>query len=124
MSHAEEDVVQRVAAILAEELTGKGSRDVTTMRVSDLEKEVFGLVDRISLGVAESLLRAQADGLGEAIRCPCCHRELVRKPPRKRKLLLRRGEAHWEEPVWRCLPCRRDFFPSVGGHGLCGGGRV
>lgn len=125
MAQGEDDLVQRVAAILVQELTGGGSRDVTTMRVNDLEEEVFGLADRISLGVAESLLQAQSDGLGETTpRCPCCQGELVEKPPRSRRLLLRRGEAHWEEPVWRCLPCRRDFFPSVGGHGLRGGGRV
>lgn len=115
MAQTEGDVVQRVAAILVQELTGGGIRDVTTMRVNHLEKEVFGLTDRISLCVAESLLQAPADGLGEKLRCPCCRGELVKKPPRSKALLLRRGEAHWDEPVWRCLPCRRDFFPSVGG---------
>jgi uncharacterized protein with PIN domain len=124
MSQFEDDLVQRVAAILVQELTRGEGRDLATMRVNDLEKEVFGLADRISLSVAKSLLQAQANGFGEKMRCPCCHGELVKKPPRRKTLLLRRGEAQWEEPVWRCLPCRRDFFPSVGGGRLRGGGGV
>jgi len=124
MSQSENELVQRVAAMLVRELTQGGGRDLATMRLNDLEKEVFGLADRVSLRVAESLLQTQANGLNEQTRCPCCHGELVKKPARKKKLLLRRGEAQWEEPVWRCLPCRRDFFPSGRGDGLCGGGGV
>ena len=123
MSQAANDLVQRVAAILVEELT-QGGRDLATLRLNDLEREVFGLADRVSLRVAESLLQAQADHLDKKMACPCCHGELVKKPPRKRKLLLRRGEAEWGEPVWRCPSCRRDFFPSGSGDGLCGGSRV
>ena len=124
MSQSENDLVPRVVAMLVQELTQGGGRDLATMRLNDLEREVFGLADRVSLRVAEALLQAQANGLNRQARCPCCHGELVKKRPRKKKLLLRRGEAQWEEPVWRCLACRRDFFPSGSGDGLCGGSGV
>jgi uncharacterized protein with PIN domain len=122
MSQNEKDLVQRVSAMLLGELTRGGNRDLTTMRLDDLENEVFGLADRVSRCVAEALLQEQANRLNKKDPlCPCCERELVPKPSQERTLQLRRGEAQWEEPVWRCLSCRRDFFPSVGGDGLCGG---
>src|SRR3990172_125393 len=125
MSQDENDLVQRVGAMLLGELTQGGNRDLTTMRLDDLENEVFGLADRVSRCVAESLLQEQANYLSkEKMLCPCCQRELVPKPLEERTLQLRRGEAQWEEPAWRCLSCRRDFFPSVGGDGLCSGSGV
>ncbi len=125
MSQGEGELVRRVSALLLDELTYGGRRDVTTMRLDDLESEVFDLVDRISSRVAESLLQEQAQKLSQEKKlCPCCQKELVVKPAQVRTLQLRRGEAQWEEPVWRCLSCRRDFFPSVGSDGLRGGGGV
>jgi len=125
MSQEKKDLVQRVSAMLLGELTQGGNRDLTMMRLDDLENEVFGLADRVSRCVAEALLQEQANRLSQKNPlCPCCQRELVPKPSQERTLQLRRGAAQWDEPVWRCLPCRRDFFPSVGGDGLCGGGGV
>jgi len=122
MPRDEQDLVQRVSAMLLGELTQGGKRDLGTMRLDDLESEVFGLADRVSRRVAESLLQEQADTLNrKPMLCPCCQRELVPKASQSRTLQLRRGEAQWEEPAWRCLSCRRDFFPSVGGDGLRGG---
>jgi uncharacterized protein with PIN domain len=122
MSQNENELVQRVSTMLLDELTRGGNRDLTTMRLDDLENEVFGLADRVSRCVAESLLREQANHLSkEKMLCPCCQKELVPKPSRERTLQLRRGESQWEEPAWRCPSCRRDFFPSVGGDGLRGG---
>jgi len=125
MPHDEKDLVRRVGAMVVGELTEGGNRDLATMRLDDLENEVFGMADRISRFVAEALLQQQAERLSkQPPGCPCCQGELELKSPRERTLQLRRGEADWEEPVWRCPPCRRDFFPSVGGDGLRGGGGV
>jgi hypothetical protein len=122
MSQDEKDVVQLVGTTLLGELTQGGNRDLTTMRLDDLENDVFGLVDQVSRFLAEALLQEQADRLSKKNPlCQCCQRELVPKPSRKRTLQLRRGEAQWEELVWRCPSCRRDFFPSVGSDGLRGG---
>ena len=122
MSQNERDLVRRVSRMLLDELTQRGNRDLATMRLDDLENDTFGLADRISRCVAEGLLQEQADGLSkERLLCPCCQTELVPKPSRKRAVQLRRGQAQWEEPLWRCPSCRRDFFPSVCSHGLCGG---
>jgi hypothetical protein len=118
----EQGLVERASALLLEELTQGGKRDLAAMRLDDLESEVFGLADRVSRRVAESLLQEQADTLSRnKMLCPCCQRELVPKPSQSRRLQLRRGEAQWTEPAWRCPACRRDFFPSVGGDGLRGG---
>jgi len=123
MPQHEQDLVQRVSEMLVGELTQGGKRDLATMRLGDLETEVFGLADRVSRRVAESLLEEQADSLSrKKLLCPCCQGELVPKPSRSRTLQLRRLKAQWEEPSWRCPSCRRDFFPSVGGDGLRGGG--
>jgi uncharacterized protein with PIN domain len=117
------DLVEQISGMLVGELTQGGKRDLAAMRLDDLESEVFGLADRVCRRVAESLLREQAKALGQKkMLCPCCQRELVPKPAQQRALQLRRGEAQWDEPAWRCLSCRRDFFPSVGGDGLRGGG--
>jgi uncharacterized protein with PIN domain len=125
MPQDEQDLVERVSAMLLGELTQGGKRDLAAMRLDDLEGEVFGLADRVSRRVAESLLQEQANTLGrKKMLCPCCQGELVPKPSQSRTLQLRRGEAQWEEPAWRCLTCRRDFFPSVGGDGLRGGSGV
>jgi len=122
MPQEEQNLVERVSAMLLGELTQGGKRDLGTMRLDDLESDVFDLADRVSRRAAESLLQEQADTLSrKEMLCPCCHGELVPKPPRSRTLQLRRGEAQWEEPAWRCPSCRRDFFPSVGGNGLRGG---
>lgn len=122
MSQDENDLVQRVTAMLVGELTQGGNRDLSAMRLDDLENEVLGLADRVSRCVTEALLREQGNHLGKnPMLCPGCQGELVPKPLRERTLQLRRGEAQWEEPVGRCPSCRRDFFPSVGGDGLCGG---
>ena len=87
MSQDENDLVQRVGAMLLGELTQGGNRDLTTMRLDDLENEVFGLADRVSRCVAESLLQEQADSLSKKnMLCPCCQRELVPKPPQERTL--------------------------------------
>ena len=125
MSQTEKDLVRRVSAMLVDELTQGGNRDLATLRLDDLEKDVFGLADRVSRCVAEALLQEQADRLKKKERlCPCCQGELVPKPPQKRTLQLRRGEARWDEPAWRCPTCRRDFFSSVGSDGLRGGSGV
>ena len=87
MSQNENDLVQRVSVMLLGELTQGGNRDLTTMRLDDLENEVFGLADRVSRCVAESLLQEQADSLSKKnMLCPCCQRELVPKPPQERTL--------------------------------------
>ena len=125
MSQNEKDLEQRVSAMLVDELTQGGKRDLAPMRLDDLESEVFGLADRVSRRVAESLLQEQANNLSQKkMLCPCCQGELVPKPSQQRTLQLRRGEAQWEEPAWRCPSCRRDFFPSVGGDGLTAIGRL
>ena len=122
MPQGEGDGVERVSTMLLAELTQAGKRDRATMRLDDLENEVFALADRVSRRVAESLLQEQANRLSQKeMFCPCCQGELIPQPPRSRTLKLRRGEAEWEEPAWRCPSCRRDFFPSVGGDGLRGG---
>lgn len=122
MPQDEPDLVERISAMLLGELTRGGKRDLTAMRLDDLESEVFGLADRVSRRVAESLLQEQANALNrKSMLCPCCRGELTPKPLRSRTLQLRRGEAQWEEPAWRCPSCRRDCFPSVGGDGLRGG---
>jgi len=43
MSQDENDLVQRVSTMLLGELTQGGNRDLTTMRLDDLENEVFGV---------------------------------------------------------------------------------
>jgi len=90
-----------------------------------LFRSVYGLADQVSRRVTEALLCEQAKHLSkEKMLCPGCQRELVPKPREPKRLLLRRGEVQWEQPVWRCPSCRRDFFPSGGSDGLCRGSGV
>ena len=64
MSQDENDLVQRVTAMLVGELTQGGNRDLRAMRLDDLENEVFGLADRVSRCVTEALLREQGTAAG------------------------------------------------------------
>jgi uncharacterized protein with PIN domain len=118
-------LVRQISTAVVRALTQEGRRDLTTLRLDDLEKEVGAVVDQVAQEVSETLLQQQGEAWSQqSPRCPTCRGELQRKGSRERNMQLRRGKACWEEPVWRCASCRRDFFPSVGGDGLCGGGGV
>jgi hypothetical protein len=69
MSQSEKDLVDRVSAMLLDELTEGGRRALRAMRVDALEDEVFGLADRVSRRVAGSMLEEQADELRRETRC-------------------------------------------------------
>jgi hypothetical protein len=104
-------VVAQVSQALLDELTERGTRDLTTMRLSDIEDEVYGLVDSVSQRLVRGLLEDQASQ-DQVQTCPCCDGPLHDKPPEEKSLLLRRGDVAWQQPVKRCGACRRDFFPS------------
>jgi hypothetical protein len=73
MPQDEQDLVERVSAMVLEELTQGGKRDLAAMRLDDLKGEVFGQADRVSRWVAESLLHEQATTLSrKKMLCPCC----------------------------------------------------
>jgi hypothetical protein len=115
-SQLEAQVSQR----LLDELTSAGTRDLTEMRLSDLEREVYELSDRISQRVLRGVLEDQAQQV-EAQLCPRCQRPLEDRPPKERAIQTARCEVQWSQPVQHCSRCRCDFFPSGGGDGRFGG---
>lgn len=106
-------IVAQVTLALLEELTEQGTRDLTTMRLSDIEDEVYGVVDTVGKRLVRGLLEDQARQ-DQAETCPDCGGGLQDKPPEEKSLTLRRGDVAWKQPVKRCGACRRDFFPSSG----------
>ena len=101
---------------LLDELTGGGERDLSQLRIDDLEAEVYELMDQVSMRVIRGVLEDQAEGCGVQ-QCPRCNGPLVDKPPEEKSLSAARGELTWKQPVKRCQSCRCDFFPSSEGHG-------
>jgi len=112
----ERQVVAQVSQALLAELTEDGTRDLTQMRLADIENEVYSLVDKVGGRLVRGLLEDQANE-ASADACPVCGRTLQEKPPEEKLLMLRRGEVAWQQPVTRCQECRRDFFPSSGDAG-------
>jgi hypothetical protein len=65
-------------------------------------------------GTLKTLVRQQADRLGDAQGCPECG-SVQSLERRARPFQVRSGELELEEPVAHCSTCRRDFFPSAEG---------
>jgi hypothetical protein len=101
---------------LMDELTDHGRRDLSQLRMDDLEREVCELVDAITQRAVRGVLEEQV-GSCEMTHCPQCGRELDDKPPEQKTLTTQRGEVTWNQPVKRCTTCRCDFFPSGPGVG-------
>lgn len=116
-------LIAQISQELLDELTAGGTRDLTQVRLSQMEAEVYGLADRIS----ERLLRGMVEDQSfqdQTARCPCCQGPLEDRPPDAKSLQLKRCSIQWEQPIKRCPKCRRDFFPSSGDAGLSGGGEL
>ncbi len=96
---------------LIDELTDHGRRDLSQLRMDDLESEIYELVDAITRRAVRGVLEEQV-GACEMIDCPQCGRELVDEPPEEKTLTTQRGEVTWNQPVKRCTTCRCNFFPS------------
>lgn len=115
---------QRIAQIsqeLLDELTAGGTRDLTQLRLSQLEGEVYRVVDHITQRVVRGVLEDQALQAQARTHCPTCQTLLEDCEPDKNLLQLQRCQVQWERPVKRCQKCRRDFFPSGGDAGMLGG---
>jgi len=97
---------------LIDELTDHGRRDLSQMRMDDLEKDVYGVIDAITRRTVQGLLEEQVKACEPLACCPQCGRELDDKPPQEKTLTTDRGDVTWSQPVKRCPACRCDFFPS------------
>jgi hypothetical protein len=102
---------------LIELLTDRGDRDLTTLRLDDLENEVCQLVDEVTCRTMRGVLEDQAMHCDLPTDCPRCGKSLIDKPPSETKLTCQRGEVAFNQPVKRCNDCRCDFFPSGESHG-------
>jgi hypothetical protein len=101
---------------LMDELTDLGRRDLSQLRMDDLESEVYELVDAITRRAVQGVLEDQTRACSMSD-CPQCGWHLEDKPPEKKTLLTQRGEVTWNQPVKHCRTCRCDFFPSGPGVG-------
>lgn len=111
MSEVTREMVDLVARSLVQELTDGGGRDLSATRLTEMEDEVYGLLDRLG-GQMQALLQHQAEEICEVEKCPGCGGPLEARPPQTKTLRLKRNEVCWRQPVLRCGRCRRDFFPS------------
>lgn len=101
-----------VSQQLIDMLTRDGTRDLTQLRLDDLETEICEVVDQITCRAIRGVLEDQSLSCQEHRCCPRCGRELEDKPPLERTLTCKRGEVTFRQPVKRCTSCRCDFFPS------------
>lgn len=105
-------LVAQVSQELLDELTDHGTRDLTCVRLSQMETEVDQAADRISQRVLRGMLEDQS-AQAQADCCPCCHGPLEDRPPDEKPIKMQRCEVQWRKPVKRCPKCRRDFFPQA-----------
>lgn len=117
---SKDQLIAEVSQALLEELTDGGRRDLSQVRLSQMETEVYQLADRISARLLRGMLEDQAE-LADAESCPCCGSPLEDRPANNDHLQLQRCEVGWAKPVKRCQKCRRDFFPSGDHDGMLGG---
>jgi hypothetical protein len=101
---------------LMDELTDFGRRDLSQLRMDDLESEMYELVDAVTRRAVQGVLEDQTRACSMQD-CPRCGRHLEDKPPEVKTLLTQRGEVTWNQPVKHCPTCRCDFFPSGPGVG-------
>jgi hypothetical protein len=101
---------------LMDELTDFGRRDLSQLRMDDLESEMYELVDAVTRRAVQGVLEDQMRACCMSD-CPRCGRHLEDKPPEEKTLLTQRGEVTWNQPVKHCPTCRCDFFPSGPGVG-------
>lgn len=120
----ENQMIARISQELLDDLTAGGTRDLTQVTLSQMEREVYEAADRVSQRVMRGMLEDQAAQADQ----PCCLRcqsPLVDRPPWEGEpMQLQRFAVQWEQPVKRCSKCRRDFFPSGEDARLRGGGDV
>jgi len=115
-----DQLIAQISQELLDELTDNGARDLSQVRLSQMETEVYELADRISERLLRGMLEDQA-ALADAATCPCCQATLEERPADRDSMKLKRCEVSWDKPVKRCPKCRRDFFPSGGDDGVFGG---
>lgn len=113
-------LIARISQELLDELTAGGIRDLTQVRLSQMEQEVYEAADRMTQRVLQGMLEDQATQT-QVDCCPRCQGQLEDRPPDKEPIKMQRCQVQWEKPVKRCPKCRRDFFPSGGDVGMCGG---
>ena len=118
-----DQLIAQVSQELLDELTNHGTRDLTQVRLSQMEEEVYQAADRISERVLRGILEDQSAQV-EADCCPCCQSPLEDRPPDDKPIQMQRCEVQWRKPVKRCPKCRRDFFHSGGDVGLLSGSDV
>ena len=118
-----DQLIAQVSQELLAELTDNGTRDLSQVRLSQMETEVYQLADRVSQRLLQGMLEDQAE-LASADTCPCCNSTLEDRPADSDPIKLQRCEVGWDKPVKRCLKCRRDFFPSGDHDGMCGGSNL
>jgi hypothetical protein len=85
--------------------------DVT---LADMEEYAVAASRALVKGAVESMTTTQGEELGEEAPCPTCGKMCLLKK-KWRRVVVRGGEAHLDEPVGHCPACRRDFFPSASG---------
>lgn len=115
--------VRKVARELYEEVRREeGGRSLLEKNFVTLEDEATELSDELMREVMELVLadQAQQAAATETICCSACGRPVEQHADddiEPRIVQTRRGDVAWREPKYYCLPCRRDFFPSVPGSG-------
>jgi hypothetical protein len=62
-------------------LTDDGRRDLSEMRLTEMENEVYGLLDIEGDQMLQALLERQAGQIDDAEACPTCGGPLRPKPP-------------------------------------------
>ena len=105
------DQFSRISQELLDELTDRGTRDLTKMRLSQMENEVYQLADRFSERLLSGMLEDRA-GQADQERCPCCQSPLEVRPPERESIQMKRCQVEWDKPVKRCPKCCRDFVSS------------
>ena len=87
-----------------------------TPHFDDIELPAHALGQQLSRMIQTQRMREVAAEQPAQAACPTCGRA-CRVTPQKRDVQGADGPLELMEPVAKCRPCRRSFFPSAGGAG-------
>lgn len=88
-----------------------GLPEATEITLSDMEKAVGEMGQRIMEATLQRLIKTQQEPLPETVPCSTCGEGMYRRGKRRRRVVTTRGEVEIERQYYICPKCGTRHFP-------------